>query len=579
MQSRSSELWWTTFIVSLVLGCSEPQRETPGRTEEEAIPQASIQFEDQAVELGVEFEHLATRTPDKHMPEIVSAGVAVADFNRDGAPDIYLVGGGDLANAKRPQSGRDRLFLNDGGGRFHDASDQWKTEGGGYGMGVAVGDYDNDGWPDVFLTSHGDGERLYRNTGSFFEDVSESAGLDKDVGWSSSAGFLDGDGDGDLDVYVVRYVKFDPRVALKCHLNGRHTYCSPGLFEPEADTYLRNNGDGTFTDASVESGIGGDSCNGLALTLGDVDWDGDVDAFVANDITRNFLWLNDGKGKFVDRGSTAGIAYDETGRASAGMGGDYSDVDGNGLPDITCTNYQDETTNIYMQIAPGVFRDRAYALGVGSSAQQRLSFGVDFFDADNDGDEDLFVANGHIDDGVEAVSDSIGFPQQNSLYELEDGRFTEISNSSGRGLGLIEVTRGAVSADLDGDRRLDLVLTNNSGPARLLMNKSDVGAADAVVLWLEGKASNRSAIGSRVEAKVGDRVWRREVRGSSSYLSSCDPRVHLGLGDSPMLDELRILWPAGTTQVFSGIGPGFYRIVEGEEPEPFTPGEKTLPPR
>jgi len=340
---------------------------------------------------------------------------------------------------------------------------------------------------------------------------------------------------------------------------------------------LRNDGDGSFTDISTESGIGAPRCKGLALALGDIDWDGDVDAFVANDITRNLLFLNDGSGRFEERGVSSGVAYDETGRASAGMGADFSDVDGNGLQDISCTNFQDETSNIYMQKPPGVFRDRAYAIGVGSSGQQRLSFGVDFLDLDNDGDEDLFIANGHIDDGIETVSESVTFAQQNTLYELTaNGRFEDVSNRCGPALEPAEVTRGAAGGDLDGDGRLDLVLTTNSGPARILMNHT--AGAGSVVLWLEGAASNRSAIGARVLARAGQRELRREVRGSSSYLSQCDQRVHFGLGDSSSLSAIRVLWPAGTVQEIDSLQAGFYHVVEGEEPQPFTPGAVVIAP-
>ena len=576
---RSS--WDTCALAGLVLlaSCS-PAAETERASSGEArAPESAIQFVDEASTRGVSFEHRATRSNEKRMPEVLGAGVAIADFDRNGAPDLYFVGGGDLAVTERSAATRDRLYLNDGRGHFRDASAEWRVGGGGYGMGVAVGDYDNDGWPDVLLTSYGDGERLYRNTGSGFEDMSAQAGFDAKAGWGSSAGFFDADNDGDLDAYVVRYVEYDLGAALKCWHNGRHIYCSPALFDAVPDTLWRNNGDGTFTDVSVESGIAAHAANGLALALGDLDDDGDVDAFVANDITRNLLWINDGSGKFTERGATGGVAYDETGRSSAGMGADFSDVDDNDLDDIVCTNFQDETSNIYLQVAPGVFRDRAYALGVGSSAQQRLSFGVDFFDADNDGDEDLFIANGHIDDGIGSVSESVSFAQQNSLYRLDEGRYMEISDVSGSGLKLVEVSRGVASADLDGDRRLDLVLTNNSAPARLLMNRSDVAGRDAVVLWLEGKASNRSAVGARLRVQRGETVLRREVRGASSYLSQCDTRVHIGLNAGSRLEGLEILWPSGAQQTIGELAPGFYHCVEGEEPRAFTPGEKVLPPR
>ena len=550
----------------------EPVAETP-------VVASPFHFVEEADARGVRFLHAATRTDQKLMPEILGGGVAIADFDRDGAPDLYLVGGGDLRQgSKRPPAARDRLFLNDGKGAFRDVSEAWGVGGVDYGMGVAVGDYDGDGWNDVLLTTFGGGERLLRNTGVAFEDVSAAAGLDPRSVWGTSAGFFDCDNDGDLDVYVARYVDYELRDALKCWHNKRHIYCSPALFDARPDTLWRNEGDGTFRDVSQAAGISAHACKGLALALGDIDQDGDVDAFVANDITRNLLFLNDGSGHFVERGIASGVAYDETGRASAGMGADFSDVDGNGLLDISCTNFQDETSNIYMQKPAGVFRDRAYAVGVGASGQRRLSFGVDFCDLDNDGDEDLYVANGHIDDGIESVSDTIGFAQPDSLYVLgEGGRFEEISAGSGPGLELVEVTRGVASADLDGDRKLDVVLTTNDGPARLLMNRS--AGPDAVVLWLEGVSSNRSAIGARVLARCGERELRREVRGSSSYLSLSDLRVHLGLGEADSISDVRVLWPGGATQELGSLGAGFYHVIEGEGPAPFTPGAAPIPPR
>jgi len=560
------------LFASCAPNAEQPRPERAGPT----VVAGPLRFVDEAGTRGVDFVHQPTRTAEKLMPEILGSGVAVADFDRDGAPDLYFVGGGSLRADGRPAVCRDRLFLNDGSGGFRDASETWGVTGTGYGMGLAVGDYDGDGWTDLVTTSFAGGERLYRNTGTSFIDVTEESGLGGSPRWGTSAGFSDFDGDGDLDLYVVRYVEYGLDPALPCTLNGRHTYCSPALFEAEPDTFWRNEG-GRFVDASGPSGIAAHACKGLALALGDVDGDGDVDAFVANDITRNLLWINDGAGRFTDRGILSGTAYDETGRASAGMGADFSDIDENGLLDIACTNFQDETSNLFVQGSPEVFRDRAYALGVGQSAQQRLSFGVDFFDADNDGDEDLFVANGHIDDGVDAVSETTAFAQPNSLYLLEGGRFEEVGASAGSGLALVEVSRAAVSADLDGDGRLDLVLTSNAGPARLLMNRSEA-RGEAVVLWLERAAPHRSPIGTRVEARVGERVLLREVHGSSSFLSHCDARVHLGLGEAQALDELVIRWPGAEPQEIAELAPGFWRVVEGREPETFTPGAKVLAP-
>ena len=554
-------------------GDSAPQSAKGG------VVNGPVRFVDRAMALGVEALHVVGRTPEKTMPEILGPGLALADFDRDGAPDLYVVGGGAVDEVERRSEARDRLFLNDGSGRFREASEEWGVSGRGYGMGVAVGDYDGDGWPDVLTTSFGGGLRLYRNDGAGFEDVTAAAGLDADRRWSVSAGFFDLENDGDLDLYVVHYVEYELATALRCWHNQRHIYCSPELYDAEPDALWRNDGDGTFTEISEESGVAEHLGKGLALSLGDIDWDGDVDVYVANDVTRNLLFYNEGAGRLEERGRTSGVAYDESGRAAAGMGCDFSDVDDNGLLDISCTNFQGETTNLYLQKPAGIFRDRSYALGVGSSAQSRLSWGVDFFDVDNDGDEDLFIANGHMDDGIGTVSETVTFAQRNSLFIRDDqGRFRDVSESAGPGLALVEVTRGAATGDLDGDGLLDLVVSNNGGRTRLLMNESEVGDARSASLWLEGTLSNRAAIGARVEAKVGEATLLREVRGASSYASFNDPRIHLGLGAAGTA-EVRILWPSGTEQRIDALGPGHYHVVEGEAPAPFTPGEAVIPPR
>lgn len=546
-----------------------------GGAQEERVD-SPLRFEDAAADFGLDVRHVASRSRDKWLPEVMGSGVAIADFDRDGAPDLYVVGGGERDSSARPAGARDHLFLNDGRGRFREVSDAWGLGGVGFGMGIAAGDYDGDGFVDVYLTSHGGGDRLLRNTGDGFEDVTERARIPQDGLWTTSAGFFDLENDGDLDLYVVRYVRYDRDTILPCFHNGRRIYCSPDLFDALPDKVLRNEGDGTFTDVSAECGVGATRGKGLALVIGDVDRDGDADVYVANDITPNLLFLNRGDGRFDECAGTTGAAYDETGRAAAGMGADLSDVAGDGRWAIACTNFQGETANLFEQVRPLVFRDRVAARGLGNSAQ-RLSFGIDFFDADGDGDEDLLVANGHIDDGIEGVSAEVGFAQPDSLYlRREDGSFEDVSERAGSALAFVDVSRGLATGDLDGDRRLDFVVTTNGGPLRIGRNANRGG--DAVVLWLEGVRANPSAIGAYVEARAGSRVVRREVRGASSYLSVCDFRVHLGLGDAGAFDEVLVRWPGGGEQRFTKLGPGFYHLVEGAQPRPFTPGEHRIEP-
>ncbi len=534
-----------------------------------------ISFRDETSARGIEFTHAANRTENRWIPEVMGAGIAIADFNRDGAPDLYLVGGGVAGQTTRDPAARDKLFMNDGRGQFSDVSEAWNVGGSDCGMGVACGDYDNDGWTDLLLTSLGSGERLLRNSGAGFKDVTVKAGLTGGDTWGASAGFFDADGDGDLDLYVVRYLAFDEDKATPCWKNGRPITCSPKLYDALPDTLWINQGDGTFQDGSAASGVSADPGKGLALALGDLDWDGDVDIYVANDSTRNQLYMNNGKAVFKDRATMSGVAYDETGAVAAGMGADFSDVDGNGTQDIVCSNFQDETTNIYLQRPLGVYRDQSYALGVGASARQRLSFGLDFFDVDNDGDEDLFVANGHVEDNIASVSNTITFAQQDSLYLLgEDHRFTHISDESGADLRRKDVTRAVATADFDGDGWLDLAVTTNDGPLRLLMNRSKAEPAGAVILWLEGIESNRSAIGARVEtAKL-----RREVRGASSYLAHCDSRIHIGLAGEAKVGRMRVLWPSGLVQELEGLEAGTYHLLEGKAPVAFTPGAGVIAP-
>ncbi len=531
---------------------------------------SNISFSDATKSSGIDFRQIPTRTEDKFLPEIMGSGVVITDFDRDGAPDILVVNSGALGSEKRPADAGDKLYMNDGKGKFTDRTDEWGLVGVGYGQGAAVGDFDNDGFPDVFLTGYEGDNRLLKNTGSKFVDVSAANGFKKDGEWSTSAGFADLDSDGDLDLYLVRYVNFSPQNHQKVFRNRMLVYTTPIYYEPYKDAVFRNDG-GKFMDATESSGIDS-SANGLALAIVDIDRDGDEDIYVANDSDPNNLWLNEG-GKFRDIAAVSGAAYSEIGQAEGSMGVDATDVDGNGLPDIIVSNFQAEPNSLYLQDRPLLFREASDASGMGATARQRLKFGLDFFDADNDGDEDLIVANGHIEDNIGKNSDSVTFAQPNSLYEnLGDGKFRDISDFAGAALKDIQVSRGLATADLDGDGDLDYVVVNNGGTAQVAFNET-VKKGNFAMFWLEGVKSNRSAIGARLVAKIGERTIERQLMGAQSYLSVSDFRIHFGLGDAQKIDELTIFWPGGEKQVLKDIAANkFYYVKEGAEPKEFVPG-------
>lgn len=572
---RSSRLASFLIIVSFAFNACTNSPKSNSSDQPQAT-KSNIQFADGSAASGVDFKHVPTRTENKFLPEIMGSGVGVADFNRDGAPDIVLINSGALDAKERSAEAKNRLYINDGKGKFTDKTDEWKLASNGYGMGVAVGDFDNDGWTDLFLTSYEGDNRLLKNTGSSFEDVTGRSGIKSDGKWATSAGFFDFDADGDLDLFVVRYVDWTTENAQKTFRNRTLVYPTPILYKAVADQLWRNDGSGKFTDASAETGIASAPGKGLALALGDIDSDGDTDVYVANDTDSNYLWINDG-GKFKNIAQLSGAAYSEAGREQGNMGADFSDFDGNNLQDIAVTTFQDEATAIYSQTSPLLFEDVSDVVGVGTSSRARLKFGIDFFDADNDGDEDLLVANGHIEDNIGQNSDSVTFAQANSLYEnLGNGKFSDVSAAAGNALAEKAVSRGLATADLDGDGDLDFIVANNGGAAQIAFNET-ANKGNFVGLWLEGERANRTAIGTRIVAKIGDKKIERQIMGSQSYLSISDFRVLFGLGAAQKIDELTIYWLGGEAQTIKDLPGGkFYYVRQGKEPVPFIAGEKQI---
>ncbi len=562
----------TIIAVCLLAACGQQAPNTQNES-----PRTGLRFSDATEKSGIRFAHVPTRTDNKWIPEIMNSGAAVGDFNRDGAPDVVIVNGGSVLSKDRPQNAKTRLFLNDGKGSFTDRTEEWNLTSSGYGMGAAVGDIDNDGLTDLFLTDLFGDNRLLRNTGSRFEDVTLASGIKADGKWSTSAGFADFDGDGNLDLWIVRYVAFDPKTATKAFRNRVMIYPTPTLYTPLPDLLLRNTGGGKFVDISEKAGITKEPAKGLALGIADIDKDGDQDVYVANDTDKNQLWINDGKANFKDIAGLSGCAYSEAGREEGSMGVDFTDFDGNGRLDIAVPNFQDETTALYSQVEPLLFREVSDAVGIGRSARARLKFGIDFFDADNDGDEDLLVANGHVEDNIAQNSDSVTFEQPNTLYEnLGNGKFSDVTEYAGQALQDKQVSRGLVTADFDGDGDLDYLVVNNGGTVQVAFNDTEK-KGNFVGLLLEGTSSNRSAIGARVVARIGDKTYERQIQGAQSYLSVSDFRLHFGIGQSGSIDEMTVIWPNGDKQSIGSIGAGkYYFLKQGVAPVEFVPGAKRL---
>lgn len=538
-----------------------------------------LQFADITAASGVRFRHQPTYSAGKHMPEIQGSGVVIADFDRNGAPDILAINSGALDAATRPGDAANALFLNDGHARFTDATAAWKVPSEGYGLGATAGDIDNDGWTDVVLTGFGDATRVLRNTGTSFENVTAQSGLPGDDAFTTSAGLFDADRDGDLDLFLARYVVYDVATAKPCRAGDIPIYCTPHLFDGLPDQFWLNDGKGHFTDATTASGIIDARGKGLAVSVADFDSDGDVDVYVANDLTPNQLWQNDGAGHFIDIAARSGAALSKDGRAQAGMGADVADLNGDGLYDIAVSNFTHETTSIFQQGAGMLFDEQADDTGVGPSSRLRLKWGTVFFDADDDGFEDLMVAAGNIYDNAPLVDPKLTFAEQNLLYRnTADGRFVDVSDTSGQALQDVQVSRGLAVGDLDSDGGIDYVVNNNGGTMQIGGNTT-AKRGRWVGLWLEGKTANRSAIGTLLTAEVGGRTLHRQVKGADSYLSLSDRRILLGLGSEDSVAKTTLTWPDGQTQSLGPLAAGaWYRIVQGADPQPFVPGAEVIAP-
>ena len=512
-------------------------------------------FRDASAEAGLDFRHRSGAAGSFYLPEITGSGGALLDYDNDGDLDIYLVQSGSLASGDGAEN---RLYRNrlaaDATGRapgFEDVTAGSGVGDRGYGMGVATGDYNNDGFLDLFVTNFGR-NALYRNEGDgTFREVGGAAGVD-DGRWGTSAAFLDFDLDGYLDLFVVNYVEFRVSQNPVCRPTGERDYCHPSNFEPQVDILYRNRGDGTFADVTGAAGIDGVYGSGLGVATMDFDGDGRLDIYVANDGNENQLWRNLGNGAFEDVALFAGVALNGDGAAEAGMGIAVDDFDRDGDPDIFVTHLRDETNTLYENQGNGRFEDATFPRGLGYPSLAATAFGVQWLDFDNDGFSDLFVANGAVALGPPDQSGVSRYAEPNQLFRGDGSRFEAVSMSPGPAE-LLEVSRGAAFGDVDGDGDVDVLVSNNGGPARLLLNRAAAGR-HWITLKLKRDRGERFGFGARVTLvrQRGERV-RKLVGSDGSYGSASDPRIHFGLGADTEITGVEVAWPGGATEFFGDL--------------------------
>jgi hypothetical protein len=513
---------------------------------------------------GLSFVHNNGAYGGKFLPETLGSGCAFLDYDADGWPDILLVNGRDWPGHERRRSTL-ALYRNNRNGTFTDVTKAAGLDVEMYGMGVAVGDFDNDGFPDLYITCVGQ-SRLFRNTGrGTFVDVTTLSGLAGRSAFSTSAMWVDIDRDGHLDLFVCNYVRWTPERDVFCSLDGKQkSYCTPEAYRGETCWLFRNRGNGTFEDVTATCGIFDSNSKALGVALLDDDQDGWPDIFVANDTEPNKLFRNLRNGKFHDVGLAAGVALSEDGKARAGMGVDAADFDNSGRYGIAVTNFEGEMLGLYRSEQAGRYRDVAARAGVGLPSKNRLGFGCLFGDFDLDGDQDLVVVNGHIDDTVRNIPGHLGYAQPAHLFLNERGTFRDVAAQVGGGFDLPRVGRGLAVGDFDRDGDLDLLVTTNNGPAVLFRNDRQ-SANRSVRFRLTGVTSNRDGIGATVRIVHGGVTQSRMVRSGSSYLSQSELPVTFGVGTRDLIERVVVTWPNGRTEEFKNVATGrAYDCVEGK---------------
>jgi hypothetical protein len=566
------------LLLCPALSVSGPLAAAQKGSSESTASRSGEAFVDATQRLGVSFQYQASHTSKKYLLETMGPGVALFDYDNDGRLDIFLVNGAPLGDPtpkgavpqKTDSQYWNRLYHQKSDGSFEDVTGKAGLHGTGYGFGVAVGDYDNDGFEDLYVTAYG-GNKLYRNNGNgTFTDVTQKAGV-AGSGWSTSAAWVDLDGDGFLDLVVLRYLDWDfEDVFCGEHKEGYRAYCHPDFFKPISPLVYHNNKDGTFTEVAQKIGLGKPG-KGLGIALADYDRDGHIDLFVANDSMVEFLYHNKGDGTFEDVGLASEVAVDMDGRTYAGMGADFADYNNDGWPDIVVTDLANQRYALYENNGDGSFTYATPSAGIGQMTLPHSGWGVRFLDYDNDGWKDLLIAQGHDLDTIELNYPNLHYREPMLLARNTGHGFIDVSPQSGAIFHQPWVARGMAIGDLDNDGRLDAVVTTNDGPVHILHNET-ASTNHWILLKLVGHKSNRDAIGAEVTLVTATGPQYATVSTASSYLSASDKRVHFGLGQNGTASKIEIRWPSGIRQTLKDV-PGD-QILQLDEPAASPAGSK-----
>jgi enediyne biosynthesis protein E4 len=526
----------------------------------EAAPEpSSIQFRDVTQRAGIRFVHNNGAFGKKFLPETMGPGVAFIDYDNDGWPDIFLLNGMDWPGHVQKHS-TPKLYHNNHDGMFTDVTHKAGLDVELFGMGVAVGDYDNDGYDDLFVTAYGQNHLFHNNANGTFTDVTQKAGLGGPKEFSTSAAWVDYDKDGRLDLVVGNYVKWTPETDLYCTLDGKSkSYCTPESYKGTSIRLWHNRGDGTFEDVTQKAGLGEPTSKTLGVAVLDYDNDGWPDLLFSNDTQPNKLYRNNGNGTFTEKAVVAGVAFSEDGVARAGMGVDASDYDHSGYPSLLITNFSNQMISLYHNEGKGLFVDEAPRSEIGRASLLTLGFGCFFFDYDLDGWPDVLVANGHIDADIQRVQSNVKYAMPPHIFRNNGkGKFEEATKSLGQAFAAPRIGRGAAYADINNDGRLDLLLSTNGGPVYLFRNDAQGAAAlnKSLRIKLIGAKSNRDGLGATVRLTSGGETQTQMLRSGSSYLSASELVLTFGLAQREKADSIEIRWPSGQVDRLSRVAAG-----------------------